>query len=179
MKLARVTKFNFGFVDVDYAVQLLTLFDLPALRELSLEDVSASLLVQPPDDTAGLLDWLAFQSSDTEFNMLLPPESTTSNVLGSIESPSTLRLPVACLEALSLHSIHAPQSAFARFFGACADLHVLRMCDVGKEALEALVALEGASSSLPQLHTLTARGVDESLFTHVVNMWGTQLKEIE
>ncbi|KAJ7500624.1 hypothetical protein B0H11DRAFT_2275829 [Mycena galericulata] len=179
MKLARVTKFNFGFVDVNYAVQLLSLFDFPALRELILEDVSASLLVQPPDDAAVLLDWLAFLSSDANDNPLLPPESnvtSTSNVLGLMESPSTSRLPMARLEALSLHSIHAPRPAFVQFFGACADLQVLRMCDVGGEAL---VALEGVPTSLPQLHTISGRGVDEALFSRVVHMRGRQLKVVD
>ncbi|KAJ7728131.1 hypothetical protein DFH07DRAFT_930570 [Mycena maculata] len=193
MKLARVTQFSFGFVDINYAVQLLSLFDLPALRELNLEDVSASLLFQPPDDAAPLLEWLAaatHDANDTAFPLPDANATSTSNpISGSIESPSTSRLPMILLETLSLHSIHAPRSTFARFFGACAGLHVLRLCEVNAEAL---VALEGGSAAakhrknsvasaapLPQLHTISARGVDESLLTRVVQGRGVQLKSFD
>jgi hypothetical protein len=187
IKLARVTQFTFGFVDVNYAVQLLSLFDLPALCELSLEDVSTSLRHQPPDDADVLLDWLAnaADSADSHDSPIL--QAVLDNAVES-RSASTSRLPLGQLHTLALHSIYAPRPTFARLYDACTELGVLRLCDVCDGALEALQAevvkeMPSANSNpmqsdvLPHLNTLFARGVDKEIFTRVVSRRGTVLKD--
>jgi hypothetical protein len=185
IKLARVTKFTFGFVDVGCAVQLLSLFDLPALRELSLEDVSASLRHQPPDDAGVLLEWLASAPSDSANDDTTSP--LVSEDAEDSTSASTPRLPLGQLHTLALHSIFAPRPTFARIYDACAELRVLQLTDGSDTALEALEAAGAAETGadgtavqpgrLPHLETLFARGVPAELFTRVVSKRGTILKE--
>ncbi|KAJ6537248.1 hypothetical protein DFH09DRAFT_1178320 [Mycena vulgaris] len=179
IKLVRVTRFSFGFVDVNCAVQLLSLLDLPALRELDLEDVSASLRHEAPDDAGILLDWLSYAADLDDTDELAPPNmNATSNDISAPASASTSPsfLPLAQLCTLSLNAIHAPLSAFERFFGACAGLYALRLSSVADVAL---AALEGADEPpLPFLHTLSARGVDEALFARVVQGLGAQLTDV-
>jgi len=188
IKLARVTQFTFGFVDVNYAVQLLSLFDLPALHELSLEDVSASLRHQPPDDAGVLLEWLA-GADDAGDNSISAPvfEDAVDSTSASI---STSRLPLGQLRTLELHSIYASCPSFARLYDACLGLHVLRLyevCDAALELLESDVTPEttGVDADaralqaclLPCLTTLSARGSDKEVFTRVVSGRGAVLKD--
>ncbi|KAJ6566800.1 hypothetical protein B0H19DRAFT_990553 [Mycena capillaripes] len=169
IKLARVTQFTFGFVDVNYAVELLSLFNLPALCELSVEDVSASLQHQPSDDADVLLNWLASTAHDTSIS---PP--VLDNAVDST-SASPWRLPLGQLHTLALHSIHAPRPSFARFYDACSELSTLRLYDVCDDALEALGGNQ--AELLPRMDTLIARGVDKEIFTRVVDGRGTSLKD--
>ncbi|KAJ6467527.1 hypothetical protein C8R47DRAFT_1201133 [Mycena vitilis] len=165
IKLARVTQFTFGFVDVNYAVQLLALFNLPALRELSLEDVSASLRHQPPDDAGLLIDWLVTSADAAHGTSILPHDAVGST------SACTSRLPLRQLRTLSLHTIYAARTKFARLYEACSGLTALRLHDVCDGALE---ALEG--DVVPRLETISARGVDEEMFTRAVERRGAALK---
>ncbi|KAJ7032537.1 hypothetical protein C8F04DRAFT_1107172 [Mycena alexandri] len=170
VKLARVTQFTFGFVDVNYAIQLLSLFDLPALCDLNLEDVSASLRHQPPDDASPLLDWII----DT-------PRDSPPDIDDGVNAMSTFHWPFspAQLHTLALHSIHAPLSAFVRLYNACTGLRELRLCDVEDFAVEALETAAAPKNPagvcgtpradiLPRLQTLFVRGADEQLFSRVV-----------
>ncbi|KAJ7235720.1 hypothetical protein B0H12DRAFT_1191220 [Mycena haematopus] len=179
--LERVTKFTFGFVDVSCAVQLLSLFDLPALCELSLEDVSASLRHQPPDDASVLLEWLAGAVDDIDDSR----SPLASSDAADFTSAPTSRLPIGQLHTLILHSVFAPRATFTMLYETCPELCVLRLCDSSDSALEAL-ATEGASEALgadgmascclPHLDTLFARGVHEELFSRVVSTRGAVLK---
>ncbi|KAK2467498.1 hypothetical protein APHAL10511_000353 [Amanita phalloides] len=56
--LERLTRFAFGFVDVRYAVDLLSLFRFPALRELEIEDVSFTLNPYEERDASAVLRFL-------------------------------------------------------------------------------------------------------------------------
>ncbi|KAJ7756590.1 hypothetical protein B0H16DRAFT_1458045 [Mycena metata] len=171
IKLVGVTQFTFGFIDVNYAIQLLSLFDLPALCNLSLEDVSASLRHQPPDDAGPLLDWVAAP----------PDDSPLDNDDTVIAIPtSAWPFPLAQLHTLALHSIHAPLLVFVRLYDVCTGLGDLRLCDVGDDAVEALetaaapenppeVSSTSRANILPRLQTLLVRGADEELFSRVVH----------
>ncbi|KAJ6492801.1 hypothetical protein C8R47DRAFT_422342 [Mycena vitilis] len=165
IKLARVTRCTFGFVDVNYAVQLLALFNLPALRELSLQDVSASLRHQPPDDAGLLIDWLVTNADATHGTSISPHDAVGST------SACTSRLPLRQLRTLSLHAIYAARTKFARLYEASSGLTALCLYDVCDGALE---ALEG--DVVPRLETISACGVDEELFTHAVERRGAALK---
>lgn len=183
IKLERVTKFTFGFVDVTSAVQLLSLFDLPALSELSLEDVSASLRHQPPDNAGILLEWLADAADGAHDTSISPPFFEDA---GDSSSASTSHLPLGQLNSLALNSIYAPRLAFARLYEEGSDLRILRLCDVGDGALEALdgegsLDTPGADAGpcLPRLETLFARGsgIHQQIFARVISARGTALTE--
>ncbi|KAJ7633690.1 hypothetical protein B0H17DRAFT_512115 [Mycena rosella] len=169
IRLTRVTAFTFGFVDVNCAVQLLSLLDLPTLNELSLEDVSASLRHEAPDDASALLDWLSTAANAHDISNASPSTNATSV---AVPSTSAASFPLAQLHTLSLLAIHAPLSAFTRLFGSCAGLSVLRLHGV---APSALAALEDPMR-LPHLHTLTA-DADAVLFARVVETRGSQLAD--
>ncbi|KAJ7184794.1 hypothetical protein C8R46DRAFT_466736 [Mycena filopes] len=149
-----VKHFTFGFVDVPHAMRLLALFSLPALRELNLEDVSASLRHQPPDDAGGLLDWV-----------MTPRESTSGDT--AFSGP----FPLAQLQTLGLQSVHAPTAAFERLYSACGGLRALRLCDAGDAAVDALEN----PAVLPSLQTLFVRGPSEARFARVVHSRGSEL----
>ncbi|KAJ7084562.1 hypothetical protein B0H15DRAFT_783638 [Mycena belliarum] len=167
IKLARVTSFTFGFVEVPCALQLLALLDLPALCDLSLEDVSASLQHEAPDDASALLNWL---SSTAETSSALPSAASLAPV--SAASSSAPCFPLAQLQTLALHAIHAPATTFARLFGACSGLGVLRLRSVAPGALAALPC----PALLPRLTTLSVDAdADAVLFAHVVETRGAQL----
>jgi len=59
--LPSLKQFNFGFVDVQYAVNLLGLFFMPSLESLSLEDVNGLVDPMHLQDSSALLNWLVIQ----------------------------------------------------------------------------------------------------------------------
>ncbi|KAK7036177.1 F-box domain-containing protein [Favolaschia claudopus] len=185
IRLARLTTFTFGFVDAHSAVQLLELFDLPALRELSLEDVSASLRYQPPEDASVLLDWLA-DSSHVKAASPPPIEDTNNDndndssfdsstfSFSPTSSSSSPFLPLGQLHTLALHSIHTSRPSLTRLYVACAALSSLRLSHVCDEALALLEdppespTTPSQSVLLPVLGTLFVRGANKELFRRVV-----------
>ncbi|KAJ7733679.1 hypothetical protein B0H16DRAFT_1892762 [Mycena metata] len=177
IKLRGVTQFIFGFVDVNYAIQLLSLFDLPSLRDLNLEDVSASLRHQPPDDAGQLFDWITATPCDSPLDV-----DDSVNALSTSLGP----FPLAQLHTLALHSIHAPLSAFVRLYQACTGIEDLRLCEVADCAMEALETAAGSklplevcstsrADALPRLQTLFVRAANEHLFSRVVRTRGSDL----
>ncbi|KAJ6492039.1 hypothetical protein C8R45DRAFT_990271 [Mycena sanguinolenta] len=179
--LDRVTKFTFGFVDVSYAVQLLSMLDLPALCELSLEDVSASLQHQPPDDASVLLEWLAGLVDAADDSVSQPPSSDVVE----FTSASTSRLPLGQLKTLILLSIFAPRATFSQLYETCPELRILRLCDSSDSALKALgtedpseaLDADGAEGNLPHLKNLFVRGIHKELFTRAVSIRETSLED--
>ncbi|KAK7007660.1 F-box domain-containing protein [Favolaschia claudopus] len=180
IKLARLMTFTFGFVDAHSAVQLLELFDFPALRELNIEDVSATLQHQPPEDASVLIYWLSNSSytastasiadtndedgKDTSFHSSLSFSSTSSS--------SSPFLPLGQVCTLSLHSIHASRPSLKRLYAACPSLSSLRLSDVCDEALALLQESPQSSAIqnlLPVLVTLVVRGANKELFGRVVS----------
>ncbi|KAJ7131607.1 hypothetical protein C8R46DRAFT_1201920 [Mycena filopes] len=146
--LPRVKHFTFGFVDVPQAMRLLALFALPALRELTLDDVAAALRCQPPEDAGRLLEWV-----------MAPRESASGDAAFSGT------FPLAQLQTLGLRSMHAPTAAFERLYDTCRGLQALRLWESGDTALEALEN----PGALPFLRTLFVRGPNEARFARVTH----------
>ncbi|KAJ7280997.1 hypothetical protein C8J57DRAFT_107871 [Mycena rebaudengoi] len=167
IRLPYLVQFAFGFVDVYYAVKLLALFDLPALEELSLEDVSNSLHLPNPDDGTVLLDWLAALPEHD-------PESAADGT--SSRSTSNTNIPLAQLRTLEVKSLHARLPTFLRFFHACTDLSALSISDVNDAALVALAPPYNNNSTAlvddllpcPFVHKISGRSVDAVLFARIV-----------
>ncbi|KAJ7478079.1 hypothetical protein FB451DRAFT_1395881 [Mycena latifolia] len=172
IKLGRLTAFTFGFVDVNCAVQLLSLLDLPAVCDLSLEDVSASLQHEAPDDASPLLDWLSSTPNTSVISASAATNAAPLAIASPARSTSAACFPLAQLHTLSLHAIHAPHGAFTRFFGACTGLRVLRLRSVASGALAVLES----TAPLPLLSTLSA-DTDAALFARVVQARGAQLTD--
>ncbi|KAJ7148926.1 hypothetical protein C8R43DRAFT_1007669 [Mycena crocata] len=172
LKLTRVTQLTFGFVDVNDAMYLLSILDLPALRALNIEDVSVSLsryMYPEPECSSSLLNWLAGISG----------LNFTSNALAAspmCASASASPIPLAQLDTLTLQSVHAPSAAFARFFTACVGLRELRLRQVGGGALDALGEVD--ISTLPHLCSLSARGGDKEVFMRIAHEHHAQLTEV-
>ncbi|KAK7042656.1 F-box domain-containing protein [Favolaschia claudopus] len=182
IKLARLTTFTFGFVDAHSAVQLLELFDFPALRELNLEDVSATLQHQPPEDASVLLYWLSNPSYTASTASIADTKNTDGNNINfysslssasaSSTSSSSPFLPLGEVHTLALHSIHASRPSLKRLYGACPSLSSLRLSDVCDEALALLQESPPSSAIqnlLPVLDTLFVRGGNKELFGRVIS----------
>ncbi|KAJ7221262.1 hypothetical protein GGX14DRAFT_353459 [Mycena pura] len=159
IQLTNVTQFTFGFVDVHYAVQLLAIMDLPALRELSLEHVSASLRDPAPDDAGVLLEWLCNRVHGRGHN-------------DAVSTSPSSQTPLAQLSTLALHSFSAPRTTFVRLFAACSGVHALELSDVDEQCLKALV---GTPALLPRLRTLDARDVDRALVELILCFRGAKV----
>ncbi len=59
LRLQYLQRLSFGFLDIPYSLQLLSLFDFPSLSELVLEDISR--VVNPSDlqDGSSFIQWLS------------------------------------------------------------------------------------------------------------------------
>lgn len=85
--LPALKELTFGFVDVGYAVKLLSLFHVPILQSLVLEDIN--LVVSPMNiqNASPLLDWLA------------GPHDLSSTAIPPIPVSSLLNLEMRCIRA--------------------------------------------------------------------------------
>ncbi|THU88343.1 hypothetical protein K435DRAFT_782082 [Dendrothele bispora CBS 962.96] len=127
--LEKLVTFSFGFVDVQYGLNLLSLFRLPSLKDFHLEDLMAS--ADPdgsgPSDASPILDWLATASaynshSDMYYNNLAEEDSdpdfsvqTDHHHLGSTVAghPSSALVPVSVsVPVTSPSSSSSPFSSF-------------------------------------------------------------------
>jgi len=105
IRLPRVKHFVLGFLDVEYAIELLSLFCLPVLEGLILEDILTTL--DPPEhqDANPILEFLT--------------NSHTSTCLSAAHSSScctTRCYPLSDIRSLELRAVHADHSTLVRFF---------------------------------------------------------------
>ncbi|CAK5266864.1 unnamed protein product [Mycena citricolor] len=163
IKLAHLRNFTFGFVDVSHAIRFLSLLDIPSLRNFSLEDVSSSLREQTAESAATLLQWLAGSCEFAPSHLDSAPGSITRT-----------RIPFSQVKTLTLHSLNASPVAFSRFFAACRTTARLRIWDVSGDVLDVL-RQDTDGVLLPDLRSLTARGVDRDSFDRVVGERGISL----
>jgi hypothetical protein len=59
LHLRTLKKFSFGFLDIPYAIRLLSLFNFPLLEEFILEDIAKVVNPLEELDSTSLLLWLA------------------------------------------------------------------------------------------------------------------------
>ena len=133
MELPKLEELEFGFVDVGYGIDLLSLFTLPKLRVLSVEDVAFGIQLCERQDCSLLLDHLV-EMSATES-----------------------RLPLASLHELSLRSIHADEVSIQRLFGRLGALTSLCLDRVDATPLLAMSAT--LAKGCGQLQVLTLKNV--------------------
>lgn len=110
IRLQHLVQFSFGFVDVDYAVKVLSLFDFPSIQDLTLEDVSFTLNPVEYQDATPVLDWLRIART----------------------------VPLKCIQSLQLYNIHAGTAVASHFFSDLINLQILGLFNVADFTLRAL-----------------------------------------
>ncbi|KAL0564180.1 hypothetical protein V5O48_017873 [Marasmius crinis-equi] len=176
--LTSLKDLSYGFVDVDYAVEFLSLFSLPSLRKLELQDLTASLNfgVDGPLDSAPIIDRLILNQR--------------------------LRVLLNQIECLKLEGLRASKQAFTRFLRAFTSLRKICLSDAdpplmsalhpgaGRKVLPAPIVVEGrerrrsyfASGTCPQLADMVCRRVDYKSLSEVVSarcQEGSGVKRLE
>ncbi|KAJ2917538.1 hypothetical protein MD484_g2844, partial [Candolleomyces efflorescens] len=135
--LPSLTKLTFGFIDMAYGTQLLSLFQLPSLRELGLEDVDRVVSPLETQDSHQILQW--FYSS----------QPTARASFAFSDGVPINPIPLQSVRKLELQSIRSSREIFFSFFQCFPNLVSLSCLDVSDEALEALepYAVDGMGSS--------------------------------
>ncbi|KAG2047158.1 hypothetical protein BDR06DRAFT_120963 [Suillus hirtellus] len=137
--LPHLRDFAFGFIDVDYAIDLLSLFYLPALEMLSLEDISSSLDPSHPCDSSRLLEYLtaAHHSCTTSFHPF--PCATCGPY------------PLSSLRSLELHGLTSCGVSLRCFLQETATLDHLVLSGLDKPNLQAIIPDLIAAALCPSL----------------------------
>jgi hypothetical protein len=150
--LDRLTRFAFGFVDVTYAVDVLSLFRLPALREMEIEDVSLTLNPYEERDASAVLKFL------------------TSNRVRSIAAaPGALGIPLDQITSLELRGLCAGRDDFSSFFSHMTSLECLVLSDTSDEAVLSLNSRPHALEVIcPVLNVLHCRDMDSKTVVETV-----------
>ena len=130
--LPQLEEFEFGFVDVAYAIDLLSLFALPNLRVLSVEDVAFGIQLCERQDCSRLFDHF-------------------------VEMNATERIPLSCLRELSLRSIRAEATSINGFFGHLGTMTSLCLHRVDATSLLALCL---ALHACEKLQALTLKDIE-------------------
>ena len=150
--LDRLTRFAFGFVDVTHAVDVLSLFRLPALREMEIEDVSLTLNPYEERDASAVLKFL------------------TSNRVRSIAAvPGALGIPLDQITSLELRGLCAGRDDFSSFFSHMTSLECLVLGDTSDEAVLSLNSRPHAPEVVcPVLNVLHCRDMDSKAVVETV-----------
>lgn len=151
LHLPHLQGFAFGFIDVDYAIDLLSLFHLPALKTFSLEDVSSSVDPSHPCDASRLLDYLT-AAHDGCCTIASHTSSCTA----------CCPYPLSSLNSLELHSLTSCEASLRRFLQETSTLKHLVLSALGKSNLQAIAPDLMTSSLCPSLRDLKFKGAEAS-----------------
>jgi F-box-like len=163
IQLRHLVNFSFGFIDVNYAVKVLSLFSFPSIENLTLEDVSFTLNPLEYQDATPILDWLT-------------PRDDSESSDACITTPRTVcGIPLDGIVSLQLYSIHASDSVFSCFFSAFPGLQKLGLFDVTDLALQTLYPSSDPDfhHPCPVLRELECRNVDSTTLVDVVRSRAT------
>ncbi|KAF9065360.1 hypothetical protein BDP27DRAFT_62398 [Rhodocollybia butyracea] len=117
ISMPKLLRLCFGFVDVDYAVLVLSLFHLPALCELELEDVASIVDPMGPSDASALLELLG---------------------CSTVPSTDSCCYPLHQVECLELRSLRSSETVFANFLRRFVTLEKINLSDADSALLSAL-----------------------------------------
>lgn len=150
--LPQLEELEFGFVDVTYAIDLLSLFAFPNLRVLSVEDVAFGIRLWDRQDCSRLFDHLVEMSATER------------------ASSSSSCVPLSSLRELSLRSIDANDTSIHRLFGRLCALTSLCLDRVDVTSLLAICsALQ--RHACDRLHVLTLKDIDSSAAASVLSSY--------
>ncbi|KAG5651661.1 hypothetical protein H0H81_007883 [Sphagnurus paluster] len=156
VELMSLTSFTFGFNDMDYALEILSMFSFPSIKTLALENLSN---VDPP----------ALQSLDAT------PLLKRLSFLDVSSDATTTPFPLSHIISLKLYSISASQATFSQFFDKLRNLEYLGLYNASKDVLEALKPSSNVdfnSSILPcaTLKDLECRDMDPETLLKMVKL---------
>jgi len=157
--LSRLRNFTFGFIDVDYAIDLLSLFYFPALKTLSLEDISSSLDPLHPCDSSSLLEYLtaAHHGSCTTSSHPFPC---------AMCSP----YPLSLISHLELHGLTSCGASLRCFLQETTTLDHLVLSGLDKTNLQAIVPDLIAAALCPNLLDLKFNDADPMVVTLLASL---------
>lgn len=127
IRLPRLKHFVLGFLDVEYATELLSLFSLPELEILTLEDISATLHPTDRQDANPILEFLTASH----------PSSCSSPLLSS-SCCTTQCFRLSEVLSLELCAIDASESILASFIQQFTSLRRLSITNMDCTILAAL-----------------------------------------
>ncbi|KAF8060749.1 hypothetical protein FPV67DRAFT_1423717 [Lyophyllum atratum] len=162
IKLSQLISFTFGFLDVDYALKILSLFSFPAIEDLVLEGLMD-------------LDPLTLQNLDAS-----PILRRLSRRNPSTDSPTPIQL--SQIHSLKLIGINASKDTFLRLFDDLHDLEYLALHNTRNEALQALAPSPPDSPSRA-LHCATLKELEcrhmDSEILHDVVLARAEISQLE
>lgn len=122
--LPHLKHLTIGFLDAQYAIKMLSIFDLPVLEGLTIEDISSTLHSSDHQDASSILDF---------FTMINAEDDPTRS------HPSMYRLPLSNIHSLELRGLHyASSSTLSRFLHALTTLHRLSIIHTSDVVLSSL-----------------------------------------
>ena len=144
--MVHLKQLTLGWWNVGDAVELLGVLRIPALEELSLEDVGSSLL--------GNLEYPAFDD---------PPTHDSTPILDALAGVT--KAPRSCLRALAINGTHLDPTAFSEFLSLSINLDELELKSVDRKLINALTI----GVQPPSVDRCSAPGVGPSLRT--LKLW--------
>ena len=156
IQLRHLVEFSFGFVDVNYAVKVLSLFEFPSIQNLTLEDVSFTLNPVEYENATPILDWLTPRNEPSDATAAIPR--------------TACGIPLNGILSLQLYGIHSSDAAFSRFFSAFPNLQKLGLFNVADLTLQILHPSSDPCIRhlFPSLRELECRNVDPTTLVDVV-----------
>lgn len=148
LHLNHLQRFSFGFLDIPYSLQFLSLFDFPSLSELVLEDVSRVVSPSDEQDATSLIEWFC---------------STPS-----LHQPRN-NLPLHQLRKFEIHSVQCSAAAFGKFLSRLAALTSIGLFDVANDLLCLLISRNDLESLCPQVEDLYCQDTDPDSVFNVVS----------
>ncbi|KIJ60147.1 hypothetical protein HYDPIDRAFT_117624 [Hydnomerulius pinastri MD-312] len=143
VQLLHLKEFELGFVDVDYAIDMLSIFCVPNIQELIIEDVASGINPSQNQDSSRFFDYLSVLSDET----------------------SSPYFPLRSLRSLSLRGVLVANDSIHRFMS---HLHSMKsLCLAGIDALS-LHALCAAVSTCASIATLTLKDIDAAAAASVL-----------
>ncbi|KAG2137975.1 hypothetical protein DEU56DRAFT_345601 [Suillus clintonianus] len=149
--LPHLRVFAFGFIDVDYAIDLLSLFHFAALKTLSLEDISSSLDPLHPCDASRLLEYLAAAHHGSCTTSAHPFPCTTCGPY-----------PLSVLSALELHGLTSCEASLRCFLEETMALDHLVLSGLDKTNLQAIIPDLITAALCPSLLDLKFNDADST-----------------
>ncbi|KAF5347545.1 hypothetical protein D9757_014299 [Collybiopsis confluens] len=163
--LPKLTRFCFGFVDVEYAMKLLSFFILPFLSELELEDVAGTVDPMGPSDSSPLLNFFVEAPTTTTPHHHHP--------FGSLERINLSDVDSELLSALG------PYKFFSEPAAAAATATAVASDDTGNGVAAVppatsrrpsfVSSLSTTLAPCPQLVDVICRRVDTSILSSVIS----------
>ncbi|KAF5335608.1 hypothetical protein D9758_017271 [Tetrapyrgos nigripes] len=134
--LKNLLTFHFGFTNVQYGLKLLSLFRLPSIKRLDLEDVSTIADPLGHGDASPILDWLS--SADDKADADDDSVSSASSSPGVPVKSRRCTLPLMNVERLGLSGLSSSEPIFFRFLRAFQSLKKISLSNADPNLLLAL-----------------------------------------